>query len=44
MTRLEALEALAAMEEIIADFFAFQAAACTTQPDCRCGRRHAPRR
>lgn len=30
--------ALTAMEEVINDFFAFQAAACTTQPDCACGR------
>lgn len=27
-----------AMESLISDFFAFQAAACTTQADCRCGR------
>ena len=26
------------IEEIVADFFAFQAAACTTQADCKCGR------
>ena len=25
-------------EEIILDFFAFQAAACTAAPDCTCGR------
>jgi hypothetical protein len=30
--------ALAVMEEVIDDFFAFQAAACTAQPDCTCGR------
>jgi len=32
-------EALDAMEEIISDFFAFQAAACTAQPGCNCGRK-----
>jgi len=37
---LEKARALAAMEEIVADFFAFQAAVCTTQPDCTCGRDH----
>jgi len=25
-------------EEVIEDFFAFQAAACTGRPDCTCGR------
>jgi hypothetical protein len=27
-----------AIEEIVLDFFAFQAAACTAQADCSCGR------
>jgi len=29
---------LDAIEEIVSDFFAFQAAVCTTQADCTCGR------
>ena len=29
---------LRAMEAIMADYFAFQAVACTTQADCTCGR------
>jgi hypothetical protein len=37
-TRPERAETLAAMESIVDDFFAFQAAACTTQADCQCGR------
>lgn len=41
--RKEREEALAAMLEIVADFFAFQVAACTTQPGCSCGRHHDPR-
>ena len=32
------VEALAAFEAIVSDFFTFQAAACTSQPDCDCGR------
>lgn len=35
---VEKAEALSAMNEIVDDFFAFQAAACTTQADCQCGR------
>ena len=31
------------MEEVIEEHFTMQAAACTTQPDCTCGREHAPR-
>jgi len=34
-------EERAQVEEMILDFFAFQAAACTTQPDCACGRHGA---
>lgn len=29
-----------AMSAIVDDFFAFQAAVCTTQPGCTCGRDH----
>ena len=29
------------VEEVISEFFTFQAAACTTQPDCQCGRDHS---
>lgn len=29
---------LAAIEAIVDDFFAFQAAACSASPDCSCGR------
>lgn len=36
--RSEKAEALVAMQEIVDDYFAFQAAACTTQPGCECGR------
>lgn len=34
-------EEKAILEGICSDFFAFQAAACTTQPDCTCGRDHS---
>lgn len=34
----EKAQALAAMDEIVADYFAFQAVVCTTQADCQCGR------
>jgi len=37
-TSAEKAEAYAAMLDIVDEFFALQAAACTTQDDCRCGR------
>lgn len=40
LTRKQRDEALVAMSSIMDDFFAFQAAACTTQADCPCGRHH----
>lgn len=39
--RAEKQAAVDAANEIVDDFFAFQAAACTTRPDCKCGgKRH----